>query len=71
MKLALQYVNDSNGNIQAVQLPVKEWKKLMAKIKKYEETLKLKSDLKEAFDEVSVLKNKKHKQSLNDFLDEL
>lgn len=71
MKLGLQYLNDANGNIQAVQLPLKDWEKLMAKLKKYEETLKLKSDLKEALDEVSKLRNKKHKQSLNDFLDEL
>ncbi len=36
MKIVLQYVNDSLGNIH----------KRMAKLKKYEQTLKIKTDLK-------------------------
>ena len=72
MKITLQYVNDIHGNTQAVQLPLTEWEKLLNKIKKYEQALKLKSDLKEAFEQVAVLKKTKgHKQTLNEFLDEL
>ena len=72
MKIALQYLNDVNGNIQAVQLPLSDWEKLMNKLKKYEQALKLKSDLKEAFDQVTALKQTKgHKQTLNEFLNEL
>jgi len=72
MKIALQYVNDMNGNTQAVQLPLSEWEKVLNKLKKYEQALKIRSDLKEAYDQVSVLKKQKgHKQSLNDFLNEL
>ncbi len=72
MKIALQYVNDVNGHTQAIQLPVAEWKKVLAKLKKYEQALKLKSDLKEAIEQVRILKaaNGK-KQTLNDFLNEL
>ena len=71
MKIALQYVNDINGKIQAVQLPLTEWEKVLNKLKKYEQTLKLKSDLKEAFEQVAVLKQTKgHKQTLNEFLNE-
>lgn len=47
MKIALQYVNDINGKTQAVQLPLSEWEKVLNKLKKYEQALKLKSDLKE------------------------
>jgi hypothetical protein len=72
MKIALQYVKDMNGKTQAVQLPLTEWEKVLTKLKKYEQALKLRSDLKEAFDQVAVLKKQKgHKQTLNEFLDEL
>lgn len=72
MKIALQYVNDMNGNTQAVQLPLTDWEKLLGKMKKYEQALKLTSDLEEAIKEVNILKaSKKRKQTLNEFLDEL
>lgn len=72
MKIALQYVNDINGKTQAVQLPLTEWEKVLHKLQKYEQALKLRSDLKEAFEQVAVLKNQKgHKQTLSDFLNEL
>ena len=72
MKIALQYVNDSNGKTQAVQLPLTEWEKVLAKLKKHEQTLKIKSDLKEAFEQVALLKkSNQKKQTLNDFLNEL
>lgn len=72
MKIALQYVNDVNGNTQAVQLPLTEWEKILNKLKKYEQALKLKSDLKESFEQVAILRRTKgHKQTLNEFLNEL
>jgi hypothetical protein len=72
MKIELQYVNDINGKTQAVQLPLTEWEKVLGKLKKYEQALKLRSDLKEAFDQVASLKKQKgNKQTLNDFLNEL
>lgn len=72
MKIALQYVNDIHGNTQAVQLPLTEWEKVLNRLKKYEQALQLKSDLKEAFDQVAILKQAKgHKQTLNEFLNEL
>ena len=40
----LQYVNDINGNTKAIQIPLSEEKVLT--VKKYEQALKLKSDLK-------------------------
>jgi len=72
MKIALQYVDDVNGNTLAVQLPLTEWEKILNKLKKYEQALKLKSDLKEAFEQVAILRQTKgHKQTLNEFLNEL
>ena len=71
MKIALQYLNDSNGNTQAVQLPLTEWEKVLNKLKKYEQSLKIKSDLKEAFEQVASMRNKKQKSTLKDFLNEL
>ena len=72
MKVALQYVNDLKGNTQAVQLPLMEWKKILNKLNKYEQALKLKADLKEALEQVDLLrKTKNHKQTLNEFLNEI
>jgi hypothetical protein len=72
MKIALQYLNDSNGKTHAVQLPLHDWEKLMNKLKKYEQALCLQSDLTDAFDEVATMQqNKKRKQSLGEFLNEL
>ena len=72
MKIALQYVNDSEGKTQSVQLPLNDWEKVLTKLKKYEQTLKIKSDLKEAFEQVAQLrKSNLKKQTLNDFLNEL
>ncbi len=72
MKISLQYVNDIDGKTQAVQIALTEWEKILNKLKKYEQALKLRSDLKEAFDQVAILKkSKEHKQTLNEFLNEL
>lgn len=72
MKITLQYVNDMNGNTQAVQLPIFEWEKVLNKLKEYEQALQLRTDLKEAFDQVAVLrKPQEPKQILSEFLNEL
>ena len=72
MKIALQYVSDENGKTQSVQLPITDWEKVFAKFKKYEQTLKIKTDLTKAFEQVAQLrKSKVKKQSLKDFLDKL
>jgi hypothetical protein len=39
MKLALQYLSDSDGNPQAVQLSLTDWEKVVTRLKKYEQTL--------------------------------
>jgi hypothetical protein len=72
MKIAIQYVNDINGNTQSVQMPLIEWERILNKLSKYEQAFKLKSELQEAFAQVAVLrKSKKNKQTLNEFLNEL
>ena len=72
MKVDIQYVNDSRGNVQAVQLDLPEWKKVLTRLRKYEQKLKIKSDLTDAFQEVDVLKKSKaKKQTLTDFLNEI
>ena len=72
MKIALQYLSDSKGETTAVQLSLTEWEKIVSKIKRLEQTLKIKSDLQDAFEQVEILKKSKgKKQTLNDFLNEL
>jgi len=72
MKIALQYVSDSKGETTAVQLSLSEWEKIVSKLKKFEQTLKVKSDLKEAFEQADMLrKSKQKKQTLSEFLNDL
>ena len=69
MKIPVQYVNDEDGNVKAIQVSLSEWKKVLTKLKKYEQALKLKADLSEAFEQVAQLKKTKgSKESLKDFL---
>ena len=70
MKLDIHYVSDSEGNPQAVQLPIEAWNRVVSKLKKYERTLQVKSDLEEAFMQVDQLRKKKaKKKTLSQFLD--
>lgn len=72
MKLAIQYVSDTKGRPKAVQVPIREWNRLQAKLREYEQQLTLKSDLTTAFEEVELMRSgKMPKQSLADFLNEL
>lgn len=72
MKLAIQYLSDPNGNPKAVQLPIKEWEKLMTKLHKYEQNQRIKSQIREGLKEVEQAKKSKTKlQTLSQFLDEL
>ena len=72
MKIALQYVNNIHGKIQAVQVPFIEWEKLLNKIKRYEQALQIKTDLKEAFEQVETIRSsEEHNQTLNEFLKEV
>ena len=72
MKLALQYLTDQTGVPQAVQMPLADWQRVMNRLNKYEQALKLKSDLQEAFDHVRQMRTgEKPKQTLTEFLNEL
>lgn len=72
MKTAVQYVNDRKGKTQAIQLPITHWTRLLNRLNKYEQMLKVKSDLTKAFEEVKKMRQGKiKKQSLQDFLNEL
>jgi hypothetical protein len=72
MKIALQYLNDTNGNTTSVQLPLSDWEKLMHTLRKYEQAMKMKTTLADAYKEVERLKkSKQKKQTLAEFLHEL
>ncbi|MBF9255178.1 hypothetical protein I2I11_17910 [Pontibacter sp. 172403-2] len=72
MKINIDYLNDQNGNPKAVQLSIAEWQRLQKKLLYYEQKLKIRSDLAEAFDDVAHMQQgKKPKQSLTEFLNEL
>ena len=57
------------GNVQAVQVPVGEWKRLLKSMRGLEQRLKMKSDLTEALAEVERKRAGKQKmESLDEFL---
>jgi hypothetical protein len=72
MKTQVKYLNHQRGNTRAVQVSISQWTHLMKRLDKYEQMLKLKSDLTRAFAEVKKMRQGKiKKQSLQSFLDEL
>ena len=72
MKTAVQYLNDQKGNPRAVQLPIMQWTKLLNRLNKYEQMLKIKSDLTKSLGEVKKMQQGKvKKQPLQDFLNGL
>ena len=72
MNIALEYLNDRKGKVRAVQIPIADCEKILKKVKKYEQTFKLKSDLEDALNEVELLKKSRgHKQTLTEFLEEI
>jgi hypothetical protein len=65
-------VNDNSGKTRAIQISLTEREKVLGKLKKYEQALKLRSDLQIAFKQVAALKKaKRPKTTLKEFLYEL
>jgi len=72
MKLEIEYINDTKGNPKMVQLPVTQWNRIVSKLEKYEQVLKIKDDLTEAFGQVEKMrKTGGEKKTLISYLDEL
>jgi len=44
VKRKLQYVSDINGIIIAIQIPIRDWRRIIAKLKESEKILKYKSN---------------------------
>jgi hypothetical protein len=69
MELDIQYLNDKNGQVKAVQIPIEGWKWLQSRFQLFSQELMLKKDLTQAFHEVSLMQDKPNtKQSLDEFL---
>jgi hypothetical protein len=71
MKVPMRYVNDADGNVQAVQIPVEDWNDLVEKVRHYEQLLKLRSTLSTALTQVARMRSGKlKKRTLKDALRE-
>lgn len=69
MKIAVDYLNDKDGNVKAVQLPLRDWEKVLSELKRYEQAIKLRFDLKAALKDVEKMRaGKAPKQTLDEFL---
>jgi hypothetical protein len=72
MRLSVQYVNDAEGNVQSVQVPVADWKKLLKALRGQKQEQKIKSDIIAALREIGEMrKSGKRQQTLQEFLSEL
>ncbi len=73
--MELQYITDSKGHKNAVQLPINDWHNIQKQLKQLDKLKDKKSfllDLKESVEEVKLAKQGKIKlQSAKDFLNEL
>ena len=71
MKVPVRYVNDADGTVQAVQVPVEDWNELVGKLRHYEQLLKLRSTLSTALSQVARMRSGKlKKRTLKDVLRE-
>jgi hypothetical protein len=72
MELDIQYLNDKNGHVKAVQIPIDEWKWLQSRFQLFSKELMLKKDLGQAFAEVKQMRaGNIKKQTFDEFLNEL
>jgi hypothetical protein len=72
MTFKLQYITGKNGRPKAVQVPIKEWEKLIRDYKHVRQISKMRNNLTEAIGEISEIKKGKRKPVLlKDFLNEL
>ncbi len=72
MEIKIQYLNDKDGNIQAVQIPIKDWKWIQSRFRNLSKELAIKEDLEQALSEVAQMQNGTiKKQTLDEFLLEL
>jgi len=72
MDLDIQYVNDKDGKIKAVQIPIDEWKWLQSQFHRLSQELKLKKDMMQAFSEVALMQEGTlPKKTLQEFLREI
>jgi len=71
MKVPVRYVNDADGNVQAIQIPVEDWNALIKKVQHMEQLLKLRAQLSTALDQVQRMRSgRMRKRSLKDVLRE-
>src|SRR5437879_206547 len=72
MRLSVEYVNDADGNVLAVQVPVAQWKRMLQTLRANEQKERIKRDIVQALKEVEQLgKSKQRPQTLKEFLREL
>ena len=72
MKLQIQYLTNESGNPTAVQIPIKEWNRYKKKFSEYENLVRFKIGLRNAFEEFEeIKKGEKKAVTLTEFLDEL
>jgi hypothetical protein len=72
MRLSVQYLNDAKGNVNAVQVPLTEWKRLLRALRGRQEEKKIKSDITAALREIEEMRTSKVRpQTLEEFLREL
>ena len=70
--ISVQYVQDENGIVSAVQIPVSDWEKVVASLREYEQMLRLKSDLNIAFNQVrQIREGKRPRKGLTEALDSI
>jgi hypothetical protein len=70
MTYSLKYIHDSIGRQRAVQLSVKDWRKIEKKLKEAEFLTRLRKDLDESFEDVRLYKlGKKKLKTFDEWLE--
>lgn len=72
MKVPVRYLNDANGNAEAVVTPVEDWNDFVEMVRHYEQSLKFKNTLSRSLDQATRMRSGKlKKRTLKDALREV
>ena len=72
MQVKIKHITDTNGRIEAVQIPIEDWENVQSLIKKLKQGQEIRKSLFRSAKEVKEMRaGKRKKKTFEDFLNEL
>lgn len=72
MEIQIKHITDTNGKVEAVQIPIEDWENVQSLIKKLRQGHDIKKSLARSAKEVKeMMAGKRKKKTIEDFMNEL